>query len=133
MGAFVPVLAGAFASKNCKQVNDLFDVVNDILKSTPPLSSDTSSSMSTTTYQHQQLYSQIPINHAHQRRIYVSSTLNRATVNKIRHFNALEYHDDFADWLLQAKLEESGFLMATNTPDIISTNITQASMAESNL
>ena len=31
---------------------------------------------------------------------------------KIDQFENMEYHDEFADWLLQSKLEESGFILS---------------------
>ena len=36
-------------------------------------------------------------------------------MNKIESFDSIEYHDDFADWLLQTKLEESGFIVTAPT------------------
>ena len=36
-------------------------------------------------------------------------------MTKIESFEAFEYHDDFDDWLLQTKLEDSGFIVTTPT------------------
>lgn len=41
----------------------------------------------------------------------LSSSNSYSLMNKIESFDSIEYHDDFADWLLQSKLEESGFIV----------------------
>lgn len=94
--AIVSSMAVAFASKSYQHIANLFHVINNMLQSSP-------------------------INQIHQLRIQDKSTLTPYMIDKIRHFNAIEYHDDFADWLLQSKLEESGFIMISPPPSIIST------------
>ncbi len=106
-GAIVSSMAAAFASKSYQHITNLFHVINIILQSNP-------------------------INQTHQGRIHDKTCVTTYMVDKIRHFNAIEYHDDFADWLLQSKLEESGFIMMTPPPPIISaTNIERDSMVSS--
>ena len=54
----------------------------------------------------------IPSNVRLQHRLLTASQCY-SLMTKIESFEAFEYHDDFADWLLQTKLEESGFIVTT--------------------
>ncbi len=52
-------------------------------------------------------------------------------MKKIESFDNIEDHDDFADWLLQTKLEESGFIVFA--PTSMKTNVITATSTKSKL
>eukprot|EP00551_Chaetoceros_affinis_P002116 CAMPEP_0203636586 /NCGR_PEP_ID=MMETSP0088-20131115/3112_1 /ASSEMBLY_ACC=CAM_ASM_001087 /TAXON_ID=426623 /ORGANISM="Chaetoceros affinis, Strain CCMP159" /LENGTH=111 /DNA_ID=CAMNT_0050490775 /DNA_START=768 /DNA_END=1106 /DNA_ORIENTATION=+ len=100
MSSLIPFLAGTFASKSYSQLSQLHDTVMDILDNTT---------------------SNICLQH----RLLTASSNAHNMAAKIDQFESMEYHDEFADWLLQSKLEESGFILSpyskTNSEDFLCT------------
>lgn len=88
-GSLTSRCVGGYASKNAAEVKNLLDLVMGMIRS----------SSSNVRLQHHIL----------------SSSLSPVTFDsayRIEHFHELVYHDEFTDWILQTKLDESGFIVS---------------------
>jgi hypothetical protein len=85
VGSIVPKLAASFASKSSTEIEELFNVVLDMIRSN--------------------------CGNIHLQHKLLAGSQTISTMNKIEQFDVIEFHDEYADWLLQSKLEESGFIL----------------------
>lgn len=90
MGAISPFLAKVFASQNADDLDKLFRTVINMIRG-------------------------VSVNVHLQHKIIASDAFSTSIAHKIGQFNALEYQHEFSDWLLQTKLEESGFIVSSRS------------------
>ncbi len=84
--SLVPFLAASFGSTNYSELSKLHDTIMDMIDDATP-------------------------NICLQHRLLTNSINTNSMVAKLDQFEHVDYHDEFADWLLQSKLEESGFIL----------------------
>ena len=91
-GTLSPFLANAFASHMQPQLEKLFCTVMKMIRV-------------------------MPINVHLQHNLIASDSSSGSLAHKIDQFNALEYHHEFSDWLMNVRLRGLGFIVSSQSSD----------------